>query len=173
MYQSFYSLLFVALQARIQEQVPEIRWVDLDTGQLESYDIRPAVAWPCVLIDFPASQFTNESQLVQWGDVNIELRLGFPEFSQSSNTAPVAVKEKALKFFELESKLYKALQGWAASDQEGETISQPLIRLQVATEKREDAIRVRSMVFTTAFQDASAQPEYTVATPNLQFDLGE
>lgn len=44
--------LLLQLQARIQQEVLEIREIAEDKGQLESYDIRPAVSFPCVLIDF-------------------------------------------------------------------------------------------------------------------------
>jgi hypothetical protein len=158
--QSFYAQLFTGLQARIKAAVPEIRWIDQDIGQLEAYDIRPTVSFPCVLIDFPATNFQDESKQVQWGDVTIELRLAFAPFSQSSNTAPALVQEKALQFWELEMKLYQALQAWYAMDAAAAPICQPLTRVSSATEKREDNIRVRSMRFTTAFQDETATPAF-------------
>ncbi|THU36905.1 hypothetical protein FAM09_18250 [Niastella caeni] len=163
MFQSYYSLLLLALKARIQQSVPEILLVEQDWSQLENYDTQPAVSWPCVLIDFITSDFGSESELVQWGNVTIQLRLAFPPV-----TAPDTVGGQALACYEIEAKLYKALQGWQPEDQDGNSIGQELTRLQVTTEQgREDDIRVRTLLFTTGFEDASASPVYTIESPDF------
>jgi hypothetical protein len=165
MYQSYYSLLLLALKARIQQYVPEILLIEQDWNQLAANDTAPITSWPCVFIDFTPSDFGNESELVQWGDVSIQLRLAF-----SPVTAPDTVSGQALACYETEAKLYKALQGWQPADEEGNAIGEPVMRLQVTTEVREDAIRVRTILFTTAFEDASATPVYTIETPDLDID---
>lgn len=167
MLQSFFAQLFIALQERIKTAVPEIRWIDQDLGQLEYYEQRPAVSFPCVLIDFNSTTFDQESQLVQWGNVSIELRLAFPPFSSANNVAPAATKENALKYYELEQKLFVALHGW----QPDSGICQPLTRISAATEKREDPFRVRSLMFTTAYEDDSATPSATNIQPDLEFQF--
>lgn len=165
--QSFFAQLYAALVARLKEKVPQIRWIDMDLSQLEGYEERPPVAWPCLLIDFTTTTYNQEQQQVQWGDVSIQLRLGFAPFSQSSGTAPQAVQEKALQFWELEMKIYQALQGWCPAG----NICQPLTRVSAATERRDDPIRVRSMIFSTAFEDTSASPKYTkVERPDLDLE---
>lgn len=156
MLQSFFSLLYTGIVKRIKEMVPEIRWIDQDLGQLEFYNERPPVAWPCVLIDFPSTSYDQLLQQVQTGNIIINCRLAFAPFSQSSNTAPQAVMDKALHFWELEMKLYQALQNWNPS----QDICQPLTRTTATTERREDAIRVRVISFTTAFEDSSALQKF-------------
>ena len=165
MYQSYYSLLLLALQARIQQYVPEILLIEQDWGQINNDDTPPTISWPCVLIDFTPSYFGNESENVQWGDVTIQLRLAFPPV-----TAPDTVSSQALAGYEAEAKLFKALQGWQPADQEGNAIGQPLTRLQVITEDRDDDIRVRALYFTANFEDSSAMPVYTIETPDLDVD---
>lgn len=152
MLQSFFSLLYVGIVKRIKEKVPEIRWVDQDLGQIDFYEESPSVAWPCVLTDFNTTGYDPLMQQVQTGNVTINVRLAFAPFSQSSSTAPQAVMDKALQFWEIEMKLYQALQNWTPDD----NICQPLVRISAATERRNDPIRVRTLVFTTAFEDASA-----------------
>ncbi len=163
--QSYFSLMLLSLIKRIAEKVPEIIWIDQDFGQLEHYDERPPVSFPCVLIDFNTTTYDQESQQEQIGNPNINFRLGFAPWSQSSNTAPQAVQEKALYFWELELKLYQALQGWNPVGD----ICQPLTRVSATTERREDPLRVRSLIFTTAFEDDTATPKYTkVPRPRLE-----
>ena len=43
--------IFTALCEHIKKNVPEIRWIDFDTGQLNIASERPPVDWPCCLID--------------------------------------------------------------------------------------------------------------------------
>lgn len=165
MYQSYYSFLLLALKARIQQNVPEILLIEQDWNQLANNDTTPITSWPCVFIDFTPSDFSNESELVQWGNVTARLRLAFPPV-----TAPATPGAQALACYEIEAKLYKALQGWQPADEAGNSMGEPLDRLQVTTEVREDAIRVRTLLFTTAYEDASASPVYTTETPDLDID---
>lgn len=165
MYQSYYSLLLLALKARIQQAVPEVLLVEQDWRQIDS-DSTPAVSWPCVLIDFTPAYFGDESESGQWGDVTIQLRLAFPPV-----TAPDTVSEQAIAGYEIETKLYKALQGWQPTGQDGNAIGQPLTRLQIITEDRNDDIRVRVVYFTTTIEDTSVTPVYTIGSPNMDIDF--
>ncbi|MBO9200573.1 MULTISPECIES: hypothetical protein [Niastella] len=164
MYQSYYSLLLLALKARIQQTVPEILLVEQDWRQIDN-DPTPAISWPCVLIDFTPSYFGDESEMGQWGDITIQLRLAFPPV-----TAPDTVSGQAIAGYEIEAKLHKALQGWQPTDQDANAIGQPLSRLQVLTEDRKDAIRVRTVYFTSTIEDTSASPVYSNESPKM--DIG-
>lgn len=165
MYQSYYSLLLLALKARIQQYVPEILLIEQDWRQIDNKDTPPAISWPCVLIDFTPSYFGNESEMVQWGDVTIQLRLAFPPV-----TAPATAGEQAIAGYEIEAKLFKALQGWQPTDQDGNAIGDLLTRFQVLTEDRNDDIRVRTLHFITTVEDSSALPVYTIHKTNLDID---
>ncbi len=162
---SLFAQLFLAIQKQIMAEVPEIKYIDQDLGQLEIYEGRPAVAWPCVLIDFPDAQYSNHSELVQWADVNISVRLGFAPFSSANSLAPDISKEKALEYYEVENKLYEALQGFTADD-----CIQPMIRLRAGTETREDAYRVRQMMFTTGTEDDTAKRPVKMKTATLEIE---
>lgn len=160
---SLFAQLFIALQKHITAEVPEIRFIDLDLGQLEEYEVRPTVPFPCVLIDFTEAQYSNLSRLQQWADITINIRLGFSPYSSSSSITPDVPKEKSLQFFEIENKLYKALHGFTADD-----CVQPLIRTSAATERREDSYRVRALTFTTATEDEEATLPINIAEAGLE-----
>lgn len=160
--ESLFAQIFVLLQKLIADNIPEVKWVDLDIGQLESYDERPAVQFPCVLIDFPGATYSNLSQQVELWDGNISIRLGFDPFSETSSITPDAVKFKGLEYFEIEHKLYKHLKGFTA----GGNI-QPMCRISSASENREDSFRIRQIMFTSAAEDEAAQTTGVIKEADL------
>ncbi|MES1223385.1 MAG: hypothetical protein ABUT20_48265, partial [Bacteroidota bacterium] len=162
---SMYAQIYIAIQKRIAALVPEIKWIDLDVGQLENYGERPAVQFPCVLIDFPGATYSNLSQGVQLWDGNISTRLGFDPFSNTNHLTPDAVKFKGLEYLEIEQKLYAALSGFTADDN-----MQPLVRISDATEGRDDKFRVRQTLFTSAAEDETAMLPQNITEALLLID---
>lgn len=161
---SLFAQLFLAIQDKIVADVPEIVWIDQDLGQLESYSVRPNVQFPCVLIDFPNTVYSNNGQQVQWADIgSISIRLGFAPYTSANSEAPDISKEDALNYYELEHKLYMALEGF---DADGAV--QPLNRISAQTENRDDTFRVRQLVFTTATEDDSAKITERIQVAGLQ-----
>lgn len=158
-----FALIFVALQKYIQEMVPEIKYIDLDIGQLETYVDRPAVSFPCLLIDFSASTYSGLGEQVQWWDGNISTRLGFAPYSATNDKTPEVTRFKGLEYFEIESKLFKALEGFTADD----TI-QPMVRISANSERRDDAYRVRETIFTSSTQDNTAKNPVSVKPATLE-----
>lgn len=145
--------LYTAIIERITAEVPEIRYIDLDLGQLENYEIRPAVAWPCMLIDLDESKYSDAgSKLHQLADCMITIRLGVVKYTDSNNLTPTNIRPNALKYFELENKVFKALHGWAAPG------FNRLLRVGGGTEKRDDDIRVRVSRYSYTFTDTTAEP---------------
>lgn len=167
--QSFYGQFLLALQAYLNTEVPEIRYIDRDLAQL---DIGPddlgryPVSFPCLIIDFTDAVYDQLGNQVQTGTPTLLCRLAAAPFSTSNSLAPTAVREKALKFWELEQKLYVALQGWDAGG-----LCQPLTRFRAASEQREDTIAVRQVYFNTFFHDETAAPEMqTAPRPALEVE---
>ncbi len=162
---SLFAQLYLAIQDRIKTVVPDVKWIDQDLGQLEQYEVRPSVAFPCVLIDFGAAQYTDQSDDVQWVNVQIALRLGFAPFGSANGVSPQATKEHALEYYEIEQKLYEALQNFTANG-----CVQPMTRISATTEMREDTFRVRQLVFTTATEDDTARPVTTKVAAAMEVE---
>lgn len=162
-----FSTLLIALQDRIKTEIPDIRWIDQDLGQLESYGDRPAVSWPCALIDFTNFRYEDASDLIQFAEGTVTIRLAFPPFSNTNSLTPTNFKEKALQFYDIEWAIYKALHGWKP-DGYGY-----MSRTNVSTEKRNDIIRVRQISFSITFEDYNAQPVHTLGNlpTNLETDI--
>lgn len=163
--ESLFAQFFLALQEHIKA-VPSIRWVDQDLGQLEFYDQRPAVSFPCVLIDLSSTTYEQMQLNQQWGNLTFTLRLGFAPYSPANSAAPISVREKALEYYEVEHELYKSVQGFDASG-----LIQPATRVSAITEQREgDNHRVRVITFTTSFQDETLLQQWTKQKTALEIE---
>lgn len=165
MLQSPISKLYTAVLDRIKAAAPGIRFITQDLGQLEFYDTKPPVSWPCVLIDVGDLNFEDGSHNFQIANASITLRLALTTYSDVSSLTSDQVRELGLEFYELEHKLGNVLHNWQPPHDE----LGALVRTATATEKREDNIRVRQITFTTTLQydgDALAPTE----TP-IQFNF--
>lgn len=165
---SFFSKLYLDLSDHIRQAVPEIMWIDMDFGQLERFRYRPGVNFPCVLIDFPQANYSNMAELSQIGDVLVAVRLGFAPFSQTYQEAPQNIREEGLKYFDLEQKLFEAVQGW------NNEYCQPLSRVSAATEQRdndEEGLRVRVLTFSTGYEDDSNYRTYQKVAASPEINL--
>ena len=141
--------LFIALCDLLEEQVPELRWVDFDEGQLNvANGITPAVAFPCALVDmtYPQTEALNsESEKVR---VQFSLRIAFKGCGQTSSAAPEPVRERALERLDILEKIHHTLQWWSCDYQ-----INPMRRQRVTTERRQDGLKVYNMVYESAFVD--------------------
>lgn len=162
---SLFALIFLKITKHLNQQVPELKFIDLDIGQLENYQDRPNVSFPCALIDFTDSQYLDEHQTVQWWNGSIDIRIGFAPFSATNSLTPDAPKFMGLKFLELENKVYKALQNYDADG-----IIQPMTRVRATTEQRDDSYRVRVLTFTTATEDQEAAEAIKIIAADLEID---
>jgi hypothetical protein len=162
MLNSPFAKLLVAIGSHLQLKVPQIKWIDQDFGQLENYKdgMRPAVNFPCVLIDFTGWDFEDLGRRCQLGQGQIIARVAYAPYNSSSSNTPTSQKEKALTAYEIEQKVFVALHGWVF-----EPFS-ALIRKSANTEKREDPIRVRELVFQSSLKDETGSaPRQAIARP--------
>lgn len=176
---NLFGELYKQIADHLKASVAELRWIDQDFGQLEHFEIRPEVSFPCALIDFPATNYSNMAELTQFGELTINIRLGFAPFSSSHQLAPGSVKDLALKYYDIEQKIYEAMQGWqamfpAGDPAEGQAFTQHCIRISSVTEQRDQdgsALRVRVLTFTTAFEDLSALQTYTKQAATAEINI--
>lgn len=167
---AFFSLLLLAIQDKFKNDIPEIKWVDQDFYQLENYEIRPPVEFPCVLVDFSTTTYDMLSGNEQWGNQHIQFKLAFAPFSNSHSEEPISYRQKAIEYYELEQKIFKKLQAW-----DGGGLCQPMTRISAVSQQgRGDAYRVRVITFTTAFNDDDATLETVKnARPGLALDIDD
>jgi hypothetical protein len=156
-----FGQVFLALQERIAGTVTEIAYVDQDMGQLNGKG-RPAVSWPCVLIEMEDFGYEDMGELVQTAKGTVLLKLGFAPQGPTGANTPAGYKEAALGHYELEWQLNKVLHGWSPAGAAFGTFT----RTAVATQRRTDGYRVREMRYSLTFDDRSLLQEtlYVPAT---------
>lgn len=105
--------LFLEIEERIKEKVPEVKYIDLNMGQFEQ-GIRPGVMFPAVLIEFDdILAETNHS----WrrDRVDIKIWVVCESYAQSQQSAPLAVRQKAMEYLDVTEKVVDALHLWQSS----------------------------------------------------------
>ena len=149
---SILANVFLSVQERLRTEVPEIsRWIDQDLGQLEFYTNNPPVSFPCALLDFDDTDYSDEGENSQIADAILIVRLGLHVYSSSNVATPQLYKEKALDYLNLEHKVNKALHGWCDN-----RFFSPLMRRKAFKEKRDDHLRVRVLRYEFSFRDSTA-----------------
>lgn len=145
--ESIYAQLLLKLQQQLQGI---LRYIELDLGQLEVYELRPAVDFPCALISF-VGQYQQHQFGSQWNNFQLIIKLGFDTFGNTSNIVPIDLRQKSLEYLDVEQGIYKKLQGWDADG----ILTTPLRRVADADQYSEDGLRKRILTYTGMFCDDS------------------
>lgn len=127
--------------------ISEIRWVDVQEGQLNTNE-RPPVAFPCCLVDITYPVCKTLSGGKQQVSVQISLQVAFQCFGQTNTKAPAQVRDRALERLDILDKLHRHLHWWNDN-----TKLIPLMRKRITTERRSDGLKVYTMVYETGFFD--------------------
>lgn len=161
--------VWLCIQAQLAT-VPDLKFIDLDTDQLEYKDQqeRPAVLLPCALIDFPDVDYESLSFEVQEGEAILQVRLGINPLTQATNYFTDTQKANALNFFNIEHRVNQVLHGWSNSQYFG-----PLRRVKRRKEGRNDKIRVIVFLYKFTYLDNTAipVPGSTIPRPDLELNI--
>ena len=87
--------IFIAVCDRLKTEVPQLRWIDAEEGQLNTGE-RPAVAFPCCLIDISYPSCETHMGGRQKIKAQIQLRVAFQAGGSTNAAAPKLVREHAL-----------------------------------------------------------------------------
>jgi hypothetical protein len=140
--------IYTAVMARLKEKVPALRWIDLDTGQLETSD-RPPVAFPCALISISIPSAKDVTDTVQECSARIKVRLAFDQPTKTDSATPTAVLQQSLNPYDVISEVYAALQGFYTANFDS------LSRTRQDRETGRNGIFIYSLEFVTSFEDNS------------------
>ena len=124
----------------------ELKFVDIDFGQLTGSQ-RPAVAFPCCLVDTSYNNCLDIAGLNQQVSASVVIRVAFQAMAGSTHSKS-AFRNDALKSYDILKLIHQKLQSW---DNNGSF--DPLTRATAVTEKRGDDIRVFKITYTTSFID--------------------
>jgi hypothetical protein len=136
------------LCARLEAEAPSLRLITWDDGQLNMYNERPPLVYPCCLIDiqYPVCQdLDGTNQLVT---VNILLKLAFQPMGESTAKTPAKVRVRALEIFDRVEEVHEALQGNTL----GDTVSE-ISRRRAVKSVRKDGTIVFTLTYDTTFEE--------------------
>lgn len=130
---------------RLIAEVPELKWIDLDKGQMR-FD-RPPIVFPAALISIqiPRSENLNDTRQLVNAQVSIKLCFDFTGYTDAST--PEAQRLNSLSYFDLVDKVFSKLQGWGTAE------INPLERINQYDEQRPDAYKVSVITFSTAYHE--------------------
>lgn len=146
--------LFLAIQARIMEKVPEIKYIDQNMGQYLNEEFRKNMLFPCLLIDFPTTNFSGLQGNNQLGDASIVVTLFHDIWNNTNNLTPTLIKEAGLKYLAINQKVYAALQGWSPD------FCTEFVRIQKKSQNQNDiGLLVKETAFSSSYEDYSCDDD--------------
>ena len=143
--------VYSAVMERIKSEVKPLKWIDLDTGQLERAPVlkpeleRTPLAFPCALIGIDIPRTKDVTDTDQDCDVRIIVRLAFNQEMRTNSAAPASVVPAALKPYDIIADTYAALQGW------GTESFNPLSRVNQSKENSRNGLFIYRIEFRTEF----------------------
>ncbi len=149
--------LYNTVLARFKAQIPEIKEVDFEIGQLEvlADGVKPSVLFPCALIDidYPQCNNVDELETVQTVKPKVAIKLAFEVQLPTNSISTDAKRNSGLAFLDIVQKVYENFQGYSTDDFES------FARISQSPDKRFDGtgIKVYDIVFETLFLDESAE----------------
>lgn len=133
--------IFIAICDRLEKEVPELRWIDAEEGQLSQSE-RPAISFPAALVDIAYADCETFAGGKQRVSVSVSLRIVFQPTGATNSKAPKSVRENALRTLDTLQSVHKALHMYACGK-----LFLPMRRKRVTPEKRTDGLKVYAMLY--------------------------
>jgi len=148
--------IYTAIISRLKEKVTGIKWIDLDTGQLDTVE-RPPVMLPCALISIAITQAKSITDTLQDCTATVTVTLAFDTLERTSANAPETTRNASLAAYDTIADVYAALQGW------GTVNFDSLSRTRQQKENNRHNLFKYRIDFSVQFEDATAEVENTTA----------
>lgn len=148
--------IYSAVIERLKSKVKSLKWIDLDTGQLERAPVlkpeleRAPLSFPCALVVINISRAENITDTDQDCEARIVVRLAFNQEMRSSAAAPSHIAPVALKPYDIIADVYAALQGWGTANFD------PLSRISQQKENSRNGLFIYRIEFETEFEDQTS-----------------
>lgn len=143
--------------AQLKEKVPALRWIDFDTGQLESPSLggglegaRPPLAFPCALLTISVVSASDITDFSQECRARLRVRLAFDQQMRTAAATPAEHLNTALQPYNVIADVYAALQGFATPH------FTPLSRTRQEKENSRSGLFIYFVEFALEFDDETA-----------------
>lgn len=139
--------IFIDICDRIEAEVPELKWIDLDNGDIDMQSERPPVAFPACFVDINYQNCEDQTSTEQLVNATVIIRVAFQPRGATNTKSPV--RTLSLSILDVVEKVHGALQGWHNAG----TFS-TLTRVSAAGERRRDGFKVYRLLYQTTFIDS-------------------
>ena len=144
-----YKELFTAVCDRLEAEVPQLRWIDAEIGQLSSRgDTRPPVAFPCALVEISYTSCDTLSGGRQRITAEVQLRVGFDIQGPTNSKVPDRFRDMALSYMDVLDSIHQAMQWWDGGHMFG-----PMRRTRAVPDKSGAGFKSWLVTYTTTFLD--------------------
>ena len=148
--------IFQAICARLDERVPEIKFMDLWNNNVQTLNGGATWPLPAVFVEFEAIEWRQQNNGARRGDVAVRLHLVTRTVSTHGTTDPKM--SDALLFFDLIDQMNAAMQGLRGDNFSG-------FQLTSSATNHDHAELLESVErYVTSAQDTTAVPKASQAT---------
>lgn len=140
--------LFKYLRNRLKT-LNSIVWVDKDKGQINRFNMRPAIGFPAALIKIDYLRTEVVSKKKQRCFCRITVRLVWDYNGDTDSTTEDTELTESLSYFDTCNEVYNLLQ----AEIDHTIFQKPLERISQTEESRNDGLLVVNMVFETVVFD--------------------
>lgn len=155
------TTILLDVQNHLGKAVPELAYVDKDWGQLSLE--KPAVKFPCALLDLKDISFTQTGNGGQVADTQITVTVANLRLASSSLTAPK--KEDAYRIIALLAKIHTALHTFSAGDYA------PLFRTRLRKIVADSSRECYELTYQTAYMVGFDTGRATAKVTGVKIDL--
>lgn len=134
-----------SITGRLLEEVPELRYVAEDWGQLDFYEDKPPVKFPCALVSVSNIKFESQTAGVRYATMTVLIRVADAPSVSGTMAAPKEYRDRAFSILDLMDRIGNALYAFGGEDFD------ELEQREITHYGREDAIREYAMTFETAY----------------------
>jgi len=142
--------VFLAIQALLESNVPELKYIDEDWGQLDAYSPHPPAKFPLALIDLGDAIYQNlgidrkvSPMHRQTAEATVVITIANQKLTNTSSKAPAAQKDAAWFIQDIIQKVHEQLQGKCVTETDG-----ALIRTSARKIRRDDGIQEYEITYT-------------------------
>lgn len=135
--------ILLAIQKHISEHCVFFKHIDFNEGQLDYYGNEIPLKYPACFIEFSDGTFTDLSQGLQSGTVNITFQVATQKLTNTSAKAPDNQKRKALEILQHCQNLHEKIHNWRPLPS-----ASKLLRRRIVKQRRDDGILVYTIIYS-------------------------
>ncbi len=129
-------------------ELPQLRWVDFNRGQLQ--EELPPISYPCALVDIDLPSCENIDEDFQQVRASFTITLVFKSIGETNSKAPQKRREYALNYFDTVDAVFDKLQGYSDDS------FYPFERTSVRNQNIRIGLKTVELSFSTSWQEHSS-----------------